>query len=265
MKKLLIVTAINDLSIPLFLTQQLQRRIDIDFYFFHEGCDELNKKLLSNSYDAIYIGYHFRFLNKKDFTKQFKIILKNLKTAYIIDNLQTVDDVYFEDKWTQYQTFSEFMPKTRLLTNIKDANNSNYITKERISGRAEGIFFNAKNLDTTDLKKYILQNKIKITKEYRVYVIFDKIITKATIRSSKTEHSKVKVIGDENISPEMIKFINSILTKNKFDFMGMDIAESTKNNFHLIEINRTCLFNGYFMRTGTNLAELLVDGLYKKI
>jgi hypothetical protein len=47
--------------------------------------------------------------------------------------------------------------------------------------------------------------------------------------------------------------------------MGMDIAESTKNNFHLIEINRTCLFNGYFMRTGTNLAEILVDELYKKI
>ncbi len=261
MKKMLLITGINDLSLPLYLTQSMQQRVTMDFYFFHENSTYLKQKLDNNTYDYIYFGYHFRVLDKKAATSLFNILLKNKKAAYIIDNLKTIDDIYFEDKWLQYQQFSEFMPKTQLLNSITDADNTNYITKERISGRAEGIFFNSSELDNTQLDKYIIQDKMNIQKEYRVYVVCNKIMPKATVKSSKTLTSNVKVIGSEILSPDILKFIEKILEQNTFDFIGLDLA-ITKSGLFLIEINRTCLFNGYFTQTNINLAKALLDNLH---
>lgn len=263
MKKILIVTNVNDLSISLFLTQKIQEIIDVDFYFFYEGSEDLKKKLVSNTYDFIYFGYPFRETDAKSLESLFNVITKHAKDAYIIDNLTKLDDLYFEDKWIQYQIFSQFMPETKLLSNIEEADKPLHITKERVSGRAEGVYFNSKELKKDNVKNYIIQEILNIKKEYRIYVVCNEIITTATIKSSKTQNTQVRVIGTEDISPEMIDFVTKVIKKNTFDFIGLDIAESA-NGFHLIEINRACLFNGHFKQTGVNLAENLIKSLLNK-
>jgi hypothetical protein len=187
-------------------------------------------------------------------------VLNTKKNAYIIDNLKNIDDIYFEDKWTQYQYFSEFMPQTKLLKSVSDADSKNRITKERISGRAEGIFFNSTKLDKASLDKYIIQDNMLIQKEYRIYVICNEIMPIATIKSSKTPTTSVKVVGHEILSPDVLDFTAKIIRKNTFDFIGLDLA-ITKSGFFLIEINKTCLFNGYFAQTHINLMEILLDKL----
>lgn len=263
MKKMLLMTGLNDLSIPLYLTNELQAIIDIDFYFFHEDPIYLRNRLTNNTYDYIYFGYHFRDINKEASSELLNVVLKNKKSAYVIDSIKTIEDIYFEDKWLQYQYFSKFMPKTQLLNSLSDSNNDKYITKERISGRAEGIFFNSIGLDKNNCNKYIIQDKMDIQKEYRIYVICNKILPKATVKSSKTSTSQVKVIGSEVISPNIIKFVEKILTKNTFDLIGLDLALTESGPF-LIEINRTCLFNSYFTQTNINLAKVLLDNLLLK-
>jgi len=264
MKKMLLITGINDLSLSLYLTQDMQKKVSMDFYFFHENSLDLEKKLITNDYDYIYFGYPFRVLNKDQINSLFEIILTNKKNAYIIDNLKTIDDIYFEDKWTQYQMLSQFIPKTELLSFITDADTEDKITKERISGRAEGVFFNSYELDESNPDKYILQDNMDIQKEYRIYVICNKILPEATVKSPKTATTRVKVIGTEIISDEIMVFAKKIIAKNVFDLIGLDLA-ITKSGPCLIEINRACLFNSYFTHTNTNIAELLIDELRIKI
>lgn len=264
MQKMLLITGIDDLSLSLYLTQEMQKMVSMDFYFFHEDSTHLKQKLTNNTYDYIYFGYHFRTINKKAASDLFDIILKNKHDAYIIDNLKSIDDIYFEDKWTQYQYFSEFMPHTQLLRTVSDADNKNNITKERISGRAEGIFFNSTELDKRNLNKYIIQDNMLIQKEYRIYVVCNEIMPEATIKSSKTLTSKVKVVGSEVLSSDVLAFTKKIIEKNTFDLIGLDLA-ITKSGLFLIEINRTCLFNNYFKQTNINLAKVLLDKLYLKI
>jgi len=260
---MLLITNIDDLSLPLYVTQSMQKKVSVDFYFFGENVSDLKQKLLLNTYDYIYFGYPFRALTKKEINSLLNTVLTNKKNAYIIDNLKTISDIYFEDKWHQYQIFSAFMPKTKLLQSIADADNKMSITKERISGRAEGIFFNSHDLDIAHLNKYIVQDKMNIQKEYRIYVICNNILPEATIKSPKTTTAAVKIMGTETLSSEIIAFTKKILKKNTFDFIGLDLA-ITKSGLHLIEINRSCLFNGYFKHTNINVMELLIDELHKK-
>ena len=264
MKKILILTNITDLSIPLYLTQSIQKKIVIDFYFFCEGADGLKYKMMKNKYDYIYIGYPFRETTRESLGQILDTIIEHKKSALIVDNIKNIDDLYFEDKWLQYKLFSKFMPSTKLLKNINDADMPGYITKERISGRAEGVYFNSKELDANNVAKYIFQEAINIKKEYRVYVVCDEIMKIATIKSPKTETTKVSVVGSEEISEDINVFMQKIIATSTFDFVGIDIARGVNGKLYLIEINRACLFNGYFKQTGINLAEILIDKIIQK-
>lgn len=261
---MLIITTVNDLSLPLFLTQKIQKKLKIDFCFFHENTREIKEKLTSNKYNYIYIRDPFNdIFDKKNIEEKLNIIIRNQKDSNIVDNLKKIGDIYLEDKWRQYQLFSEFMPKTKILKNIKDVDNTSFIAKKRISSRARGIVFDSKDLIDNKLSDYIVQNKIKIDKEYRIYVIFNEIVKEGMIKSSKTENSRVRIIGAEKISSKMADFVKNIIKKNKFDFIGLDIVQSG-DSLYLLEINRSCLFNGYFRITGINLAEMFVDKLLEK-
>ncbi len=261
MRSLLLVTTVNDLSIPLFLTEEIKSKIKVDFCFFHENLNLIKKKLESNQYHYIYIRDPFNYLYEADDLKQkINIILNNKKNSYLIDNIQSVEDIYFEDKWKQYQLFKEFMPDTKILSDIKDVNNASFFTKKRISSRAKGIIFDSKELVDKDPSDYVIQNKIKIDREYRVYVIFNQIIKKASLKNSKTKYSKVEIYGTEDLEHNISSFVEKIIQKNTLDFIGLDIAKS-KNNLYLLEVNRSCLFNGLFRESKLNLAEYFVDQL----
>lgn len=261
MKKILIITTINDLSIALFLTQRIQKIITVDFCFFHEHKDEIEEKIQSSEYDFIYIRDPFTYAyNEADITDKINMILKNRKDAYFVDKIESTDDVFFEDKYIQYTLFSAFMPSTKILQSVGELNNQDFIVKKRISSRGKGIIFDPKDLFNQDLSEYIIQKRIQIDKEYRVYVLFHKIITLAAVKSSKTETKKIKVIDSEEISLHLRQFVENIIKDNTFDFIGLDIGISNGKPY-LIEINRSCLFNEYFSMTGVNLAEDFIEEL----
>ncbi|MEA3304620.1 MAG: DUF916 domain-containing protein, partial [Patescibacteria group bacterium] len=131
--------------------------------------------------------------NRKDRKLRLGAILNNKGNAYIIDNIQSDSDVFFEDKYSQYLHYKEYMPKTDILERAEDVSNTNYICKKRISSRAKGIIFQPEQIQG-ELSDYIIQKRINIDTEYRVYSIFGKVIPMVSIKSSKSENMKVKVL-----------------------------------------------------------------------
>lgn len=264
MKKMLIVTTVNDFSVPYFLTQEISKKVDIDFIFFHEDITHIKKKLVESTYDFIYVRDPFNTsFDRDDIEKKFSCILEHKKESYIVDNLTSIDDIYLEDKWNQYQVFSEHMPTTTLLKNKEEIDRPGYITKKRISSRAKGIIFNSNQLGSDDISMYIIQKMISIDVEYRVNVIFNEVVEDVTIKNSKTDSSKVSIIGSEKISARIKDFVQEVIQKNTFDFIGLDIAVSGED-VYLIELNRSCLFGGHFRATGDNLAVVFIESLLKK-
>lgn len=261
MKKILIITTTNDLSVDLFSTKDILNLVDVYFLFFHEKLNVIKDKLESNSFDFVYIRDPFTsYYNKDELNIKLDFIICNIKSAYLIDNLESIKDIYFEDKWVQYKIFSEYMPKTYLLSDSNSNNISNYIIKKRISSRGKGIFFNNKDVAQSNIDDYIIQERIIIEKEYRVYVIFNEIINIVSIKSSKTENNKIKIIGNEKINTGLNNFVKKIITNNKFDFIGLDIAFS-KGYYYLIELNRSPQFNAFYKQTNNNLAEYFISKL----
>ena len=95
------------------------------------------------------------------------------KNKILIDNLKSVDDFYFEDKWLQYNLFSDVMPRTYLLSDVDISRlDENYVIKKRFSSKAQGIFLTVNNVILSKKDDYIIQERIKkYAKEYRVYII----------------------------------------------------------------------------------------------
>jgi len=261
MKSMLIITTANDLSLPLFLTDDIKQKIGIDTCFFHEETFCIEKKMLSQNYDYIYFRDPFNCpYDEENIKEKFSVVMKNKEESYIVDNLKDLDDVYFEDKWKQYQLFPEFMPSTKILSRSDEINDS-CIVKKRISSRAKGIIFDSRDLAGENLSDYIFQEKFIVDKEYRVYVIGGDIVQAASVKSSKTPNTKVKVLAVEKLALDVENFVKAIVQKiPQLDFVGLDIIRSD-NNLYLLEVNRSCLFNAYFKITGVNLAEYFIDKL----
>lgn len=262
MKRLLIITTITDLSIPLFLENKISKLLYIDFCFFHEDITVIKQNLKSTKFDFVYIKDPFTDqYDDKDIKNKVDYIIKNFN-GYIIDNIDSMEDVYFEDKLLQYNFFSHFMPKTKIFSKNENEFDSNYIIKKRLSSRGKGIIFDKKDVSTGD-NNYIIQEKINIEREYRVYVIFNKIFPIVSVKSSKTETTKIKVLNTENINKDLKNFVKKIIIDNKFDLIGLDIA-FFNGKYYLIEVNRSPQFTAFYRKTKKNLGEIFVKELLKK-
>lgn len=180
---------------------------------------------------------------------------KNCKS---IDNIIQASDLFFEDKYRQYKMLGvKFMPKTFLASKTTFKNGLS-IAKKRISSRAKGIILEKPTTSLTD--EYIIQPRLDIQEELRIFVIYDKVLPIAAIKSSKTESTKVKIIANRKLTRNEINFINSALQKlQKLDFIGIDLAILNDSSLKIIEVNRSPQFLGYKRTTGTNLAEILLS------
>lgn len=262
-KSILIITTINDTSLPLFLTQEIRDSIDVRFCFFHEPVTSLLDALTSQSYTFIYIRDPFNApFDANDIRKKIESILTNQGRGIMIDNITASEDIFLEDKWIQYQRFSAFMPETALLKRRDSFTPGTLLAKKRISSRAKGIIFNPEGLPSVLQNNYILQKKVSIEKEYRVYIIMGEIIPTVSLKNPHRERERCIVYGTEKISEPLLFFTKDILIKNQFDFIGLDIVMS-KRKYFLLEVNRSCQFMSYFKHTGNNLAETLVKKLLK--
>lgn len=259
---MLIVTVKQDRTLSLFKKQSGQK-VNITFLFYTDNMIKF-RQVMKMSYDYIYLRDPFAGdeLNPNEIKNKINFVLKNKKNAYMIDKINDWKDVFFEDKWIEYKLLAEFMPKTEKLVDYAKINFNKYFIKERLSSRARGIVFNQENIHAN--KHYIKQEKIDIYKEYRVNTIFDEIIDPVTIKKPKTKDSKIKIIGAEKLTEDLRCFVEKIMRKIKFDFVGYDIARLKDRELMLIEVNRSCLFAGYKRIVGVDLSSVFINKLLNK-
>lgn len=222
---------------------------------FEENVDIITKFLQENIFDEYYVRDPFN-AEVEQIHEKLEKIFEIIPKEKFLDNTFGISDVFFEDKWLQYQDFQDFIPETKILEKISDIDNPDYITKKRISSRAKGILFSSDKFQKDDkLEDYIWQKKYNILKEYRIYIVNWEIIKQASIKSSKTANSSVKIIDNITISEKLENFIKNFKNKIPYGLVGLDIAECENNEFKLIEINRSPQFVAYHRETSINIAE----------
>lgn len=264
-KKILIVTTLKDFSVPFFLTSGVLKKISVSFLFLHEDTESILRILDSERYDFIYVRYPYNELrtDPSEIPEKMRLVFDNARGATMIDGLRSYDDILFEDKWRQYESLSEFMPETRILTDPEDLSRGGFLAKKRISSRAAGIAFSPEDLSGENPSEYILQDMLSIREEYRVYALFREIYEPAITRTSKRPDSKVKISGSAPMSDALRVFATDIAKRIPFDFIGLDIAWDG-DRYSLLEVNRPCLFEGYYRETGVNLAEVFIGRLLSR-
>lgn len=264
MKKLLIITTINDRSLPLFFTKELRDKLDIDVCLVSESVSHIRKMMEATRFDFIYLRDPFTDprLPLREVRQKCTAIMQGRGKGYMVDDIKTESDIFFEDKWNQYGVFADLMPSTRIMRK-DDRALEGMIFKKRISSRAQGIVFDGRKIEK-GFSGFIVQERLSIKKEYRVFVIFGKVWDIVEMKSSKVENQKVKVLRKLRISGRLLRFSNEVAGRMDFDFVGLDIAEMPDGRLFLLEANRSCLFNGFYRLTGVNLAEAFAQELLGK-
>lgn len=174
--------------------------------------------------------------------------------CYSIDHVHTVEDFYIEDKWRQFYQFGkDFMPET-WLAREREFVPGEMVVKKRISCRCRDVHFEIP--EGANLDSYIIQHRVNIIQEMRVFYLNGQVFRTAETRTSKTESQGVKVIGECQLTDEQMDFVSRAMAKfPELDFVGVDLAVLNDGSFAIIEINRSPQFKGFYKVTGINLAE----------
>ena len=225
-----IITTVKDLSADIFGEHGW------DIYFY----DKLPKS--DPTYDTIYLRDPFNDENIAPYAKQYvEDALRAFRFLRSIDSITSYDQMKsFEDKYNQFMLYSEYMPNT-FLPSAGEFCEGEHLAKKRISQRAKGIYFEKANFDDS----YIIQDLMDIQEELRVYAIFGNLVEQATIRSSKSPDSKVKVVGKRNLTEKEKEICGKIVTLSKLDFIGIDLAVLKNGELKLIEVNRSPQFKRF--------------------
>ncbi len=260
-QNLLLVTVPFSKSLPLFSSRKILAKYSLTTLFYTDSFDHFLKSFKNKDFDLIYLRDPFNFVACEDLEVKINLILQSFPKAVFIDKIQSVDDLYFEDKWIQYQQFTDVMPKTALLIDKKNIEWSKFLIKKRVSSGSKGLIFSEKSL-RGESSNYIIQDKIDILQEYRVLSVRGEILPTVVLKkvSIKNGAVTVKVRDFQQINKKLLSFTKMIHKKIKFDLVGYDIAELADNSYVLIEINRSPQFLAYHRETGINVAEkLLLD------
>lgn len=189
----------------------------------------------------------------EEITTQF---FHNNSDCYSIDHVHTVEDFYIEDKWRQFYQFGkDFMPET-WLAREREFVPGEMVVKKRISCRCRDVHFEIP--EGANLDSYIVQHRVNIVQEMRVFYLNGQVFRTAETRTSKTETQGVKVIGEIQLTDEQMDFVKRAMAKfPELDFVGVDLAVLDDGSLAIIEINRSPQFKGFYKVTGINLAELV--------
>lgn len=173
--------------------------------------------------------------------------------CYSIDHVKTVEDFYIEDKWRQFYQFGEeFMPMT-WLAREQEFVPGEMVIKKRISCRCRDVHFTVP--ENVNLDSYIVQRRVRIKTEMRVFYLNGQVFRTAETRTSKTESQGVKVLGEHQLNDEQMDFVARAMQKfPELDFVGVDLAVLDDGSLTIIEINRSPQFKRFYEVTGINLA-----------
>jgi len=257
--RLLIVTTTADLSLPLFFHLSDDNLMDVSFIFYDMPIDGL-ESIVRKGFEFVYFRDPFNDLtiSQPHAKRLTEAIIDNLRTAYKVDKISSYDDMMFEDKWHQYNLFGDLMPQTELPSSFDDVNFDTQLLKKRISARSKGIVFDRASILPKDSPQdYVLQAKLNIKKEYRVFMVGGEIVKPMAIKSSKTPNQIAKLVGlEDKIPSDLTQICQEVYKKTKFDLMGLDIVE-TDEGYKVLEVNRSCQFAKFYRLSGLNLASML--------
>ena len=261
----LIVSTDADFSLELFYTSECRELLE-PVTINYNASDEEVKNLLKCDFDFLYLRDPFndRSIDQKTAIVNTKNILNRYQNAYRVDGINRYKDMLFEDKWTQYGLFKEFMPETNLLSSLEVVPGT--FVKKRISARSKGVVFQDSDFDSGAIPTdYIAQSKLDINDEYRVLLVGGEIIMPLAKKTSKkSKESKVKLMStDTNLPLKMKEICQAVYAKTNFDFLGLDIAYS-RGRYYLLEVNRSPQFKGYLRLTKQNLVKTLDQYLLGK-
>ena len=97
-----------------------------------------------------------------------------------------------------------------------------------------------------------------IQEELRVYAIFGNPVEQATIKTSKSPESKVKVVGKRQLTEKEKDICKKIAVLSGLDFIGIDLAVLKNGELKLIEVNRSPQFKRFVEMYGESpLSEIL--------
>ena len=231
----LIVTTDSDTSIPYFI----ESRENIDAIKYGDPLPS------SFDYEVVYFRDPFNTgeYNIQVIQDMVMGVVKRYPQAYFVDGIKSYDELMIEDKWRQYEKLEAFMPPSSLLTKKSELNGEK-IAKKRVSARARDIAFIPEDIDG-EVSEYVLQDRLNITREYRVFSIGSKVLPITAVKSPKTPIARVKVQAEISTPAPLETFTRKILTElPEYDFLGFDIAE-TEAGYVLIEVNRSPQFKRY--------------------
>lgn len=227
---------------------------------------------ISNVYETIYIRSHFSHPDTlpQNFRAEIDDLIEEAghfnPTIQFIDSMDTVDKIVeFEDKWQQYQTFTEFMPYTKLYEENMDISGyARPIYKNRLSSRGAGVTWDKSKI-TQAPRNWIVQESLDIQEELRIYIIFGEVYPVGAVKKSMSEGDKAEGINSRQLTQDEIEFSLSIIRQAPgLDMVGIDIARTTSGKLYLMEVNRSPGFAKFYELTGTNLADELYSRLESK-
>lgn len=239
-----VITTVKDLSADIF------REHGWNIYFYD--------KLPENSmyYDTIYMRDPFNDYNVAFHAEKYvENALKVFRFSKSIDNITTYKQMeFFEDKYHQFIQYSDFMPNSFLPSDGAFCD-GRHLAKKRISQRAKDIYFSKANFDDS----YIIQDLMDIQEELRIYAVFGDLVEQATIKTSKSPSSKVKVIGKRYLTEKEKEMCRKIAVVSRLDFIGIDLAVLRNGNLKLIEVNRSPQFKRFVELCGEFSLSKILD------
>lgn len=220
-------------------------------------------------YDTVYIRSHFS--QPSTLPQKFRSEIDNLvqraknlnPEVKFIDNMDNVDTIVdFEDKWLQYKSFGEFMPRTELFDdNVNISSFVRPVFKERLSSRGQGVTWD-KEMATPSTQGWIIQESLDISEELRIYVICGEVYPVGVVRQNMTSQQNTQAIDSRKLMHDEIDFSSNVISRfSGLDLIGLDIARTSDGRLGLMEVNRSPGFAKFGQLTGVDLASML----YRKV
>lgn len=255
-KLIFILTTKHDQSIEFFVGPN----VTIGFF---EDDDQVLKDIFSGAqFDVIYVRDPFngRNFQLQNIERKLQLVNAMQPSARYVDEVRTLEDVLFEDKWRQAQILGKFMPSTWLGGTVEFIERK-HIAKKRISSRSRDIIFEK----TPELNQdWIFQDILPIQEELRVYVLHGGVIQLASIKKSKQSTEKTKVISVRKLTASELQFVQQVVAYlPDIDFMGLDIA-LTESGLRLIEVNRSPQFKRYNELSGNDIVNNFFNAVREK-
>lgn len=265
--QMLIITTNKDVSLPLFGLAESQQLIEPVIISYAAPLSP-DTTVLQATYPFVYFRDPFNDPAVSQGTVQqiVQTIFERYPLARYVDHLTSYQDLLLEDKWKQYQLFSDFMPPTRVLQANERIDFTTEIVKGRISSRARDIILTEEVFSAiTRPNNYIVQQRLAIEAEYRVYMVGEVICTPLALKTSKREHQKVKIADiTEHVDHELRTLCLSVHARTGYDLMGLDVAK-TADGYRLIEVNRSCQCSAFYKKSGQNVIAALCTVLAQEI